>query len=622
MSKKKVKINLGDKGGKIEKELDTSLSLIEIRKEILDIVTFPFVFADEDEKEIPKEEEPKRILKDILDGKNLYLKKEKINRKMLGYKAEKKNGLDIYVYPDIYLTNEGKNCSSNIMVIGETGVGKSSWIHSFINFMQGIQIEENNRYYLFDEKKLQQQYEQKHGKKPDGCSVTDTPAIYNIEPSIVFNNPIRLIDTAGFGDTRGPQYDEKITQDIQTLFESSEIENLNAICLIFKASETRAHDRAKAVLNKLFSLFGKDIKNNIIIIFTFVDDFNQIPALKTLKDKSSPFEQILGDIDKLPHFGFNNLAYFTNDRESFNKAYDNNTKNFAKLLKYIFNLKRISLESTKEVIRSRMHIKNNISNLCDQLNDIMLEINSASNNQLGLLKLQNEYEQNLESNIPSIPYTVEVPYTEIVDTEEKCDSGWYVLYCNYHNKVCHKKCKGPKEGWHSSEYGCNIITTIGHKCSDCGCLDEKHKFKDSYIIKKEVKKTRPVVKYKDDPNAILNEEEKKRKREELSELIEQKNKEISEKNIQIHNSLRRGVDCLFQLALKNNVLNQLALKRDSKKYGFTKEILKENMNKGNKNEIYEIFNDTLDNIEQLCQNEELKEKTVKTLQEKLKQSNK
>ena len=109
----------------------------------------------------------------------------------------------------------------------------------------------------------------------------------------------------------------------------------------------------------------------------------------------------------------------------------------------------------------------------------------------------------------------------------------------------------------------------------------------------------------------------------MNKLIEQKNKEISEKNVQIHNSLRRGIDCLFQLALKNNVLNELALKRDDKKYGFTKEILKENMNKvEKKSEIFEIFNETLDNIEQLCQNEQLKEKTVQSLQEKLKQSNK
>lgn len=62
------------------------------------------------------------------------------------------------------------------------------------------------------------------------------------------------MDTAGLGDTRGEKYDEKITIDIQNLFESSKIENLNAIYLIFKATETRAHDRAKKVINEKINI--------------------------------------------------------------------------------------------------------------------------------------------------------------------------------------------------------------------------------------------------------------------------------------------------------------------------------------------------------------------------------
>ena len=38
----------------------------------------------------------------------------------------------------------------------------------------------------------------------------DKPAVYNIDPSIVFNNPIRIIDTTGYGDTRS---DEKNSFD-------------------------------------------------------------------------------------------------------------------------------------------------------------------------------------------------------------------------------------------------------------------------------------------------------------------------------------------------------------------------------------------------------------------------
>ena len=102
-----------------------------------------------------------------------------------------------------------------------------------------------------------------------------------IQIALIFH----LIDTAGFGDTRGPQYDEKITVDIQNLFNGSEIENLNAVCLIFKANQTRANERLELIMNKLFSLFGKEIRNNIIIIFTFADNFKNIEGVNTLKNK-------------------------------------------------------------------------------------------------------------------------------------------------------------------------------------------------------------------------------------------------------------------------------------------------------------------------------------------------
>ena len=241
----KVKIYVGEKR-KLEKNLDTNSLLIDIRKELLDSILFPYIFLDDEEKEIEKNKENVTKLKDILDGKNLRLKKEIIKRKMLGEFKKNKDGIDYYIYPKINLDIQEKQYSSNIMIIGETGVGKSTWIHCFINYMQSINIEENNRYLLFDEEKLQQEYEKIHNtKKPLGSSITDKLEIYDIKGSMLYNNPIRLIDTPGFGDTRGESYDEGIIDDIKNLFESSKIDTLHAICIIFKGNETRSHDRTK-----------------------------------------------------------------------------------------------------------------------------------------------------------------------------------------------------------------------------------------------------------------------------------------------------------------------------------------------------------------------------------------
>jgi len=263
MGIKKIKVRINKK--KIIKDLDTDLSLTKIRKLLLDDITFPFIFLNEDEEEIQKDKESHIKLEDILDGKNLYLQKEIIIRKMLGEKVETKNGLDFYIYPQRELTEIEKRRSSNIMVFGETGCGKSAWLHCFLNYLQGIQIEENNRYFLFNEKKQ--------------CSTINTPAIYNIESTNAFTNPIRLIDTQGFDDLE--DFDTKIIKDIQDLF-TKDIETLNAICLIFKAN-CRIYYKAPRMVNKLFSLFGNEIKKNVVLIFTFVDDINDITALKSLK---------------------------------------------------------------------------------------------------------------------------------------------------------------------------------------------------------------------------------------------------------------------------------------------------------------------------------------------------
>jgi hypothetical protein len=147
-------------------KLNTESSLKEIRTILLDSITFPFKFVyiddNDEEKDIQKEDEIGKTLNDILQGRYLLIKKEKINRKILGKKIDEKGDLQFYLFPKVQLTSTQLDCTTNIMVVGETGVGKSTWIHAFLNYMQGIQIEENIRYLLFDEKEKQNKFAEKH----------------------------------------------------------------------------------------------------------------------------------------------------------------------------------------------------------------------------------------------------------------------------------------------------------------------------------------------------------------------------------------------------------------------------------------------------------------------------
>lgn len=77
-------------------------------------------------------------------------------------------------------------------------------------------------------------------------------------------------------------------------------------------------------MEKLFSLFGEDAKNNFIFIFNFVDSLTDISVIDVLKNKNLPFFKIFGDIENLTSFCFNNKAYFVGDRYLFDIAYENN----------------------------------------------------------------------------------------------------------------------------------------------------------------------------------------------------------------------------------------------------------------------------------------------------------
>ena len=626
MAIKELKINF--EGKQIaKKELELSLTLTKVREILLDLIITPFVFLNEDEKEIPKSEENDKILEDVLDGKNLNLAKEKIVRKVLGPEIDSIGSLKVHLFPQKDLTIQDKESSSNIMVIGETGTGKSTWINALINYLQGIQFEEKLRYNLFDEKKLQADYQSVHGKKPKGASVTDVPGVYNIEPTILFNNPIRIIDTAGYGDTRNTDtfnYDEKITQDINTLFESSTIENLNAVCLIFKATETRVHERTKYVITKLLELFGKDVKNNIVIIFTFANSFKDIPAMTTLADTTSPFYQHLGDLKNYKSFVFNSKVYFMDndisDNSEKNKMeydFENNAKSFGSLLKHIFSLNRISLESTKKVIRDRLHIKNNIKNLCSNLGDIMLQIDSTLFNMDELSKYQAELQSLKSAKFPLKKVIDYIEESEIIEKEVKCETDWYVLYCDTCKKVCHGKCKGPKEGFYSSTYGCDMIGTFSSSCSECKCGYTSHKFLQSYKVKEEKKNRKEIEKWVEDPNLKESKEKNIKAIAEMEKKKEITQNKLNQLNSQIQYSLMNGINCLFQLALKDDELNDKALKKD-KKYGFTTQILNENLNKGKKKgTIYDEFIGNLPNIENICKSDQTKENAVEEIKEKL-----
>ena len=105
----------------------------------------------------------------------------------------------IYQYHfDTYNDDDYKKAKI-ILFIGKTGDGKTTAINAFFNIIKGIKREDKYRYILIKEQKK---------AKGQAESQTDGLHIYYIKDKD--NRPIIIIDSQGFGDTRGKEYDELI----------------------------------------------------------------------------------------------------------------------------------------------------------------------------------------------------------------------------------------------------------------------------------------------------------------------------------------------------------------------------------------------------------------------------
>ena len=80
---------------------------------------------------------------------------------------------------------------------------------------------------------------------------------------------INIIDTPGFGDTRGAVWDYKIFEMIKGCL--TELQTLDYITLVVKATENRLASSSKHVYIKVQNLYADDLSERILGMFTFSD---------------------------------------------------------------------------------------------------------------------------------------------------------------------------------------------------------------------------------------------------------------------------------------------------------------------------------------------------------------
>ncbi|XDV19365.1 hypothetical protein PO909_024849, partial [Leuciscus waleckii] len=117
-------------------------------------------------------------------------------------------GTDRKVRQWTYGRRERSKKNKVILMVGETGSGKTTMINTMINYLLGVKFEDQEFYQITEENEEDQDQSQ---------SQTSEITVYE---AFVEENPtsLTIIDTPGYGDTRGDEKDREIAEYLTRLF--------------------------------------------------------------------------------------------------------------------------------------------------------------------------------------------------------------------------------------------------------------------------------------------------------------------------------------------------------------------------------------------------------------------
>ena len=313
-----------------------------------------------------------------------------------------------------------------VMLVGATGAGKSTLINGMVNYILGVDWKDDFRFKLIADE----------GGTSQAHSQTTTITAYTIphQQGSPFDGILTIVDTPGFGDTKGLDSDKRIVEQIRTFFSmpgKKGIDHIHGIGFVTQAALARLTPTQRYVFASILAVFGKDIGKNILMMTTFADGKTP-PVLEAVHEAG---------IGYCKSFKFNNSALYTDQAgggqedevvSSFDKMFwDMGMASFKAFFKQLACMEARSLQLTKEVLEERKQLEVIIQSLPLQIQAILGKIGTLQQEE----HIMDQHKADIAAN-KNFKYTVKEP--RIVKHETL--PGRYVTNCTKCNFTCHQNC--------------------------------------------------------------------------------------------------------------------------------------------------------------------------------------
>ncbi|KAI1137351.1 hypothetical protein F5Y05DRAFT_389067 [Hypoxylon sp. FL0543] len=413
----------------------------------------------------------------------------------------------------------------NILILGETGVGKSTFINAFINYLSfdtlDDALKENLNYVVpcsfsaqimdrsnpegeIKEFKVQvgSRDDEKDGSK--GESATQKTSVYAIQ---IGSKTIRLIDTPGMGDTRGLEYDQKNMADI--LATISSYDNLHGIIILLKSNNARLTVTFNFCVSELLTHLHRSAAANMVFGFTNTRISNYTPGdtfgpLRTILEKHSRVGLSLSqqttycfDSESFRYLAAFKAGHNMGNIDDFRRSWEQSRDEARRLVQHFQTKPPHSVQNTVSLNRARKIIS--------ELTRPMAEVSQLVRTNLSLCEDKRKELDDTQLSGAALRKRLQVEkvhYESVGGLRPRtvCKNSLCVEYRDngestntqvaIYKTICHKNCTRPNvtpdQQGHPNLYGCHAFD--GDTCKRCG-----HNWQDHMHVTYELRERKVMV---------------------------------------------------------------------------------------------------------------------------------